>query len=129
VIDKERQLRFILETNGLFLGLRPEFTAGLKIPGLSIRVAVKGWDELSFQNVTGAEKRYFEYPLIGLKRMLEEGLDAWPAVMRETFGKSGVEKLKAKLRAIGVNSEIEVEVLERYPYVMENLDKRKIVLV
>lgn len=128
VLDEEKELRFILETNGLFLGLQPDLVTTLKIPRLSIRVALKGWDELSFQNITGADGRYFEYPLRGLKKMLEEGLNAWPAVMRDTFGETGIERLKVKLSSIGISTEIEVEALERYPYVLENLGKRDVAL-
>lgn len=129
VLDKEKGLRFILETNGLFLGLHTDSVTRLKIPRLSIRVALKGWDELSFQAITGADRRYFEYPLHGLKKMLEEGLDAWPAVMWDTFGETGIEKIKARLLSLGINSEIEIEALERYPYVLENIDKRNIATV
>ncbi len=129
VLDKEKGLRFILETNGLFLGLHTDSVTKLKIPRLSIRVALKGWDELSFQAITGADKRYFEYPLRGLKRMLEEGLDAWPAVMWDTFGENGIEKLKARLLSLGIDSEIEIEALEKYPYVLENIVKRNITTV
>ena len=114
----------MLETNGLLLGYKPEFIQQLKMPRLTIRVAIKGWDPESFQEITGADKNFFEYPLMGLKRMMEEGLDAWPAVMWDTFRKDGVVKLKAKMRSMGFDCEIETEELERYPYVMENISKR-----
>lgn len=129
VLDAEKGLRFILETNGLFLGLHADFVTRLKIPRLSIRVALKGWDELSFQAITGADRRYFEYPLRGLKKMLEEGLNAWPAVMWDTFGETGIEKLKVRLLRKGINREIEIEALERYPYVLENIGKREITII
>jgi len=129
VLDKDQSLRFVLETNGFILGYRLDLVSSLKIPGLSIRVALKGWDEQSFEKITGVDKKYFKYPLIGLVRMLEEGMDVWPAVMRDTFGQAGLEKLKTKLMDMGVNCDIETEVLERYPYVMENINKRGVKLV
>lgn len=61
--------------------------------------------------------------------MLEQGLDAWPAVMWDTFGKDGVDKIKAKLSSLGIDREVEVEALERYPYVLENIRKRKVRIV
>jgi uncharacterized Fe-S cluster-containing radical SAM superfamily protein len=129
VLERERALRFILETNGLFLGLHPDFIARLKMPKLSVRVAVKGWDEPSFQHITGADEKYFEYPLLGLKQMIEEGLEAWPAVMWDTFGESGVHKLKTRLTNMGINCDIEIEGLEKYPYVLENIISRKVKIV
>jgi len=129
VLDKDQSLRFVLETNGFILGYLPDLISSLKTPRLSIRVALKGWDEQSFEKITGIEKKYFRYPLIGLVRMLEEGMDVWPAVMRDTFGQAGLESLKTKLMDMGVNCDIETEVLEKYPYVMENISKRGVKLV
>jgi uncharacterized Fe-S cluster-containing radical SAM superfamily protein len=119
-------LTFVLETNGLLLGYYPDFIQQLNIPRLTIRVALKGWDADSFQEITGADKNYFEYPLIGLKTMIEQGLDAWPAAMWDVFGKEGVVKLKTKMRSMGLDCKLETEELEKYPYVMENISKRGI---
>jgi uncharacterized Fe-S cluster-containing radical SAM superfamily protein len=119
-------LTFVLETNGLLLGYYPDFIQQLNIPRLTIRVALKGWDANSFQEITGADKNYFEYPLIGLKTMIEQGLDAWPAAMWDVFGKEGVVKLKTKMRSMGLDCKLETEELEKYPYVMENISKRGI---
>ena len=129
VLDENKNLTFVLETNGFILGYRPDLISSLKIPGLSIRVALKGWDEQSFEKITGVDKRYFKYPLIGLVRMLEEGMDVWPAVMWDTFGQAGLEKLKTKLMDIGANCDIETEQLESYPYVMENISKRGVDII
>ena len=130
VIDRtlktNNHLTFVLETNGLLLGYYPDFIKQLNIPRLTIRVALKGWDPDSFQEITGADKKYFEYPLIGLKRMIEQSLDAWPAAMWDVFGKEGVNKLKTKMRNMGLDCKIETEELERYPYVMDNINKRGI---
>lgn len=127
--ENDLSLDFILETNGLLIGLQPEFIDRLNLPNLHVRVAIKGWDEASFEEISGAKAAYFEYPLIGLKNMLDAGLDAWPAVMWDTFGEAGVKKLESKLTAMAIDSEIEVESLERYPHVMENIDRRKLALI
>jgi uncharacterized Fe-S cluster-containing radical SAM superfamily protein len=130
VIDRtlriNNHLTFVLETNGLLLGYYPDFIKQLNIPHLTIRVALKGWDPDSFQEITGADKHYFEYPLIGLKMMIKQSLDAWPAAMWDVFKKDGVVKLKTKMRSMGLNCNIETEELERYPYVMDNINKRGI---
>jgi len=125
---ENKDLTFILETNGLLLGYYPDFVRKIKFPHLSIRVAIKGWDPESFQQISGADKDYFEYPLIGLKKMLDERMDAWPAVMLDVFGKEGVDKLKMEMCKLGLDCRIEKEKLERYPYVMDNIYKRGVVL-
>jgi uncharacterized Fe-S cluster-containing radical SAM superfamily protein len=122
--EQDKNLTFVLETNGLLLGYHPEFIKRLKIPRLTIRVAIKGWDPLSFQQITGADKEYFEYPLIGLKKMIEEGLDGWPAVMSDVFGKEGLQRLKTRMQQMELDCHIEIEKLEKYPYVMDNISKR-----
>jgi len=128
VLNTNKSLTFVLETNGLLLGYYPDFIRQLEIPRLSIRVALKGWDEESFQDITGAEKKYFVYPLLGLKKMITQGLDAWPAVMWDTFGRGGIDKLKMKLKDMHMDCKLETEELERYPYVLENIKKRNIVI-
>ncbi|MCM8795929.1 MAG: radical SAM protein [Candidatus Omnitrophica bacterium] len=128
VLDKDKDLTFIVETNGFILGYYPQFILKLKIPRLTIRFALKGWDEESFEMITGVDKRYFIYPMRGLKKCLELNLDAWPAIMQDIFGDDNLEKLKQRLIGMGINSEIESEELERYPYVLENIKERKIML-
>lgn len=128
VLTNNPNITFMLETNGLFLGYSQDFIERLKFSRLSVRVALKGWDEESFQRISGADKKFFNYPLLGLKKMIDSGIDAWPAVMLDIFGRSGVDKLRAKLLNMGLNCQIETEMLERYPYVMENIAKRGVPL-
>jgi uncharacterized Fe-S cluster-containing radical SAM superfamily protein len=127
-LQTKKDLTFILETNGLLLGFYPDFIERLAIPRLSIRVALKGWDPASFQEITGAEKDYFVYPIIGIKKMLQKGLDAWPAVMFDVFGEEGVNSLKTQMQKQGLKCRMETEVLEKYPYVMDNIYKRGLIL-
>ncbi len=127
-LQAKNNLTFILETNGLLLGYYPDFIERLTIPRLSIRVALKGWDPPSFQEITGAQKDYFGYPIIGIKNMIEKSLDAWPAAMLDVFGKEGIQALKSQMHNYGVRCRIETEVLEKYPYVMDNIYKRGVVL-
>jgi uncharacterized Fe-S cluster-containing radical SAM superfamily protein len=123
-------LDFILETNGLLFGYEPEFVNRLaEFDKLRVRVALKGWDEESFESISGAEGRFFEMPLRGLKDLLEKGINAWPAIMYETFGPEGIGRINKKLREFGIKpEELEIEYLEAYPFVLENLKKRSISL-
>ncbi len=123
-------LDFILETNGFILGAHPDFADELsRFRRLFVRISVKGWDERSFEKISGACGRFFEFPIRALKALLAAGVNAWPAVMLETFGASGIEMLARKLKSEGISpEEIEVEYLEPYPFVLENLKKRSIPL-
>jgi uncharacterized Fe-S cluster-containing radical SAM superfamily protein len=124
------RLDFILETNGLLFGYEPEFVSRLaKFNKLEVRVALKGWDEESFERISGAEGKFFELPLKGLKDLLDKGVNAWPAIMYETFGPEGIGRIDKKLREFDSRpEELEIEYLEAYPFVLENLKKRSISL-
>lgn len=127
VFSKEKDLVFILETNGLILGYERELIFNLKgFKNLSIRIAIKAWDEASFTQITGAQKEFFIYPLLALKNLKALNLDAWPAVMRDFFSKDRLLTLKTKMKELGLGQDIETEVLERYPFVLENIQKRGI---
>ena len=119
--------RFVLETNGLILGHMPELADMLRGLDISVRVAVKGWDERSFERITGALGKAFWYQLTAVSELSRREVDVWPAVMYDIFGKEGLEQIENLLREIGV-SKVEREDLERYPFVMNNLRKRGIAL-
>jgi uncharacterized Fe-S cluster-containing radical SAM superfamily protein len=67
---------------------------------LQVRVSLKGWDEQSFERISGAEGRFFELPLKGLRYLLQNDVVAWPAVMYETFCSEGYRQ--GQLKAEGV---------------------------
>lgn len=117
---------FILETNGFVLGYRKDFIKKLKYPNLRIRISLKGIDEDSFQNISGAKKEYFLYPIVALKELRAQGIKAWPAVMKDLFTEDEIERLRRLLHEYRIKSELELEYLERYPFVLENMDKRNI---
>ncbi|KAF2958993.1 radical SAM protein [Thermotoga sp. Ku-13t] len=111
---------FILETNGIMLGYEPGLVDRLKDLNVLVRMNVKGWDEESFEKVTGADGRFFEYQLEAL-RHLEGKVRYWVAVMYEIFKEEGIERLK---KILPVRCRIEVEYLNTYPFVVENMKKR-----
>lgn len=118
--------RFILETNGLILGYHPEFCERLPKEGLMVRVAIKGVDEDSFEKITGAKGEFLKYQIEAVKLLQEAGIESWPALMGDLFSDPELKKLKDRLKSSGITAELEIEHLERYPYVMEQLRKRKI---
>ncbi len=124
-ITKERQqFVFILETNGFFLGYRPELVKRLTFRNLWVRVCLKGVDEETFESISGAKKEFFPYPLRALKKLEEQGLKAWPAVMRNLFEEREMERLRKCLSEQSIRSRLEEEVLEGYPFVLENMRRR-----
>lgn len=113
---------FVLETNGLLIGRMPDLAGMLKGLDVTVRVAIKGWDEESFERITGADGSAFQYHLIALKELVERGIAVWPAVMIDVFGDEGARRIRDRVAEIGL--EVEMEELNRYPFVMDNLRKR-----
>jgi uncharacterized Fe-S cluster-containing radical SAM superfamily protein len=126
IYSEEPSAEFILETNGLILGLNEKFCKKLAGYPILVRVSIKGWDEKSFEKISGAEGKFFVYPLKAIRNLQDYGVEAWPAVMQEIFGYEGIKILEKKLKEFGIKGEIEIEYLEKYPFVIQNLEKRGI---
>ncbi len=118
--------RFILETNGIMFGHRPELAEKLEPKGIAVRVAIKGVDSESFERITGAEGSYLECQISAVKSLQDHGIEAWPALMEDLFSQDQISSLREKLAAEGIVGELEIEYLERYPYVIKQLQKRGI---
>jgi uncharacterized Fe-S cluster-containing radical SAM superfamily protein len=116
--------RFVIETNGLILGALPELAERLGGLNVAVRISIKGWDDQSFERLSGAKREFFEYPLIALKTLIGAGVDAWPAVMGDLFGTGGTRRLSALMEEMGIRTRIETEYLERYPFIVSNLRQR-----
>jgi uncharacterized Fe-S cluster-containing radical SAM superfamily protein len=122
------QSRFILETNGLMLGFRPELAARLGPRNLVIRIALKGTDPESFEKISGAQRDFFSFPLRALKELESRGLEVWPALMEDLFCETDIAALRETLRLVGVRADLELERLEPYPAVLAHLNQRGIIL-
>ena len=127
IINAEPHSKFILETNGLMLGYKEGLAQRLNFPQLLVRIALKGVDPGSFEKISGAKKEFFHYPLQALKILEKLGVKAWPALMEDLFSNPQIEKLKHSLQEFGIESELELEYLERYPFVLENLKQRGLI--
>jgi uncharacterized Fe-S cluster-containing radical SAM superfamily protein len=128
IFKAEPRSTFVLETNGLMLGYKDDLVQRINFPRFLVRVAVKGVEPESFEKITGAGKEYFDYPLLALRTLEPRGVNAWPALMEDLFAKPQIEGLKKTLRERGIHSDLELESLERYPFVLENLKRRGIFL-
>ena len=118
---------FILETNGFYLGCRTDLVVKFQeFSNLRIRVCLKGVDQESFEKITGAKKDFFRFPIIALRELEDMGVEAWPALMENLFSREDISGLESSLRKNRIRSELELEFLEAYPFVLENLKIRKI---
>ncbi len=118
---------FILETNGFFLGHRLDLLKKLKpYPNLRIRICLKGTDEDTFEKITGAKMDSFRYPVMALKELLKLEVRAWPALMGDLFSRDDIDRLERSLKEQDIHVDLELEFLERYPFVLDNLRKRKV---
>jgi uncharacterized Fe-S cluster-containing radical SAM superfamily protein len=112
---------FIIETNGLILGFYPELIDKLAEKDVYVRISIKGWDENSFERISGAKKEYFTYQIKALKELTEAGVEAWPAVMLDVFKKEGVGRINEVFEREGIQKRLEFESLETYPFVIRNM--------
>lgn len=117
---------FILETNGFILGYNVDLIQGLRFQNLWIRISLKGVDEDSFELITGARREFFKFPLIALKELEKQEIKVWPAVMRDLFTEEEISRLKGFLEGYQIKARLEEELLEAYPFVIENMQKRNI---
>jgi uncharacterized Fe-S cluster-containing radical SAM superfamily protein len=128
VLQASPYSRFILETNGLMLGYREDLAERLTSRNIMVRIAVKGVDPASFEKITGARREFFTYPVLAIQNLERRGLTVWPALMQDLFSEAETDKLKRTLRENGVQSELELECLEAYRFVLENLRTRGVPL-
>lgn len=126
IFENKPHSKFILETNGFFLGYKTDLTERLRFKNLYIRVCLKGTDKESFQLITGAKKEFFEYPLRAIKALQDKSIRAWPALMRDLFSAEEIKQLEHLLDEWNIDAELELEGLEAYPFVAENMKRRKV---
>jgi uncharacterized Fe-S cluster-containing radical SAM superfamily protein len=73
---EEKNIYFILETNGILIGYFREFAK--KLAGhnnIVVRVSFKGVSEEEFEKLTGADRRFFQYQFKALENLIEEGFE------------------------------------------------------
>lgn len=124
VFQESSEAEFVLETNGFMLGYKEDLANRLKFRNLLVRVAIKGVDPASFEKIAGVRREFFSYPLLALKKLGSLGVRAWPALMEDFFSKAEIDALKKTLRQNEIRAELELERLEPYPFVLENIRKR-----
>jgi uncharacterized Fe-S cluster-containing radical SAM superfamily protein len=128
ILEEAPRAKFILETNGLMLGYRDDLAEKLKFRNVLVRVSIKGVDPAFFKKITGAKESFFAYPLLAVKNLESCGVRAWPALMEDLFSVAEINRLKSTIQEHGIKADLELESLEAYPFVVENMRRRGLVL-
>jgi uncharacterized Fe-S cluster-containing radical SAM superfamily protein len=120
-----KEIRFILETNGILIGHDPSYAKDLsRFSNLYVRVSLKGACPEDFTRLTGAKPEGFTLQLKALENLLEEGVNCFPAVMADFSSQEEIKKLSQKLGEIQSDfTDFEKEELILYPFVMDHLQK------
>ncbi len=120
-----KDIRFILETNGILIGHDPAFAKDLsRFPNLSVRVSLKGVCPEDFMRSTATRPDGFRYQLRALENLVREGVDCFPAVITDFSSRDEIKRLRQELKTIQPDFEdFEEEELILYPFVSENIQK------
>ena len=108
---------FILETNGILLD--EDYIKELsKFRNIYVRVSLKGFDEKTFQQITGANGNFFKNQLNALEMLKKYGIEHRAAILFDLFTEEQIKSLRIL--------NIEYETLIKYPFVIKSLKKRGI---
>jgi uncharacterized Fe-S cluster-containing radical SAM superfamily protein len=120
-----KEIRFILETNGILIGHDPTYAKDLsRFPHLYVRVSLKGACPEDFRRLTQVKPERFDYQIKALEYLTEEGVDCFPAVMTNFSSQEEIKRLRKRLKGVKPDFEdFEEEELILYPFVQENLKK------
>ena len=125
VLEKiPKEITFILETNGILLGIDESYVKELrKFKNLYVRVSLKGCNEEEFSRLTGAEPKAFEFQLKALENCVKYEIPCHPAIMIDLVERENLKNLRERLEEIdeGLAAKLEFENLILYPHVAERL--------
>ncbi len=124
------KMKFILETNGIEIGVDDDFAKQLsKFKKLIVRISIKGTSPETFHKITGAKPEYFHIQLKALEKLVEYGMEpgeqVYPAVMLSFSPDNEIEQFIEKLRSIHpiFAEAIDPEYVILYPHVVQLLKK------
>jgi uncharacterized Fe-S cluster-containing radical SAM superfamily protein len=120
-----KEIRFILETNGILIGHDPSYAKALaRFPNLYCRVSLKGASPENFTLLTGTRPEGFALQLKALENLVEAGVDCFPAVMSVFSSGDDIAQLRQRLKEIRPDfARFEEEELILYPFVKNHLQK------
>jgi len=120
--------RFIIETNGILLGYKPDIIRELVDYNdfITVRVSLKGCSEEEFSIITGADKNFYSYQLIGIKNLVDHGIDTRVVIPISFCKTSSTSLLLERLLSIDKNiiDRIEMEIVFLYRSNMDRLCRK-----
>lgn len=126
---KDKQLNFILETNGILIGYDIDYANDLaKYPFVHVRVSLKGCSEKEFTMLTGAKPEGFRLQLKALENLVKDGIECHPAVMTSFSQEESLKQLARQLGSISqkLADNLETEELILYPSVKRKIQKHEL---
>jgi uncharacterized Fe-S cluster-containing radical SAM superfamily protein len=120
-----KEIRFILETNGILIGHDPSYAKDLsRFPNLYVRVSLKGACPADFALLTGTRPEGFALQLKALENLVQARIDCFPAVMAAFSSRDEIAQLRQRLKEIRPDfARFEQEELILYPFVKNHLQK------
>ncbi len=124
---EKKHIGFILETNGIILGMDTHFVKSLaKYKNLKVRISLKGYNPESFSKITDAPPCGFNLQLKAIQNLSQNQISFNPAIMADLLDEKSMETLALYLKKIDKQliNKLEMETLKLYPHVTEELRKR-----
>ena len=123
----EKNIVFVLETNGILLGYNKHFAEMLsRYSFVWVRISLKGCSEEEFQIITGAKKEFYKLQLQALKNLIEYNIKAWVSVPISLCNKKSFADLLSRLEKVDPSlvNNLEFEYLKLYPSVLRRLCRK-----
>lgn len=115
-----KETLFILETNGILID--EVFAIELsKFKNLYVRVSLKGVDEITFEEITGAKGKFFKFQINSLKLLNKYNIKNRAALLINLFTDD-------QIKLLGIQG-LEFEELIEYPFVINNLERKGIRII
>ena len=103
---------FWLETNLLPLAIYHDFARRLsEYKRVVVHCSIKGADSESFERVTGLDGEYYQLTLLGLKSLIENGVEVFPSLLADTLPPDKLELLFKDL--LEIHSQLPLRVMVR----------------
>ena len=126
---EESEFVYVLETNGMTLGVDPEFAQQLaRYKNLHVRVSLKGANEDEYHTLTGARRSSYALPFRALQHLIEAGVSCNACVMASFSSEAALEAFEQRLYELhpGILKSLETEHITLFPKVRERLEKYKL---
>ncbi|AEM39340.1 Radical SAM domain protein [Pyrolobus fumarii 1A] len=131
IIVSDYKLHFILETNGVLIGLDRRLARSIadlaSMGSIEVRVSIKGAKPETFERITLVDRRYWYVQVEALRTLIEEGLkpgdEVYPALMMSFDRDEDIRKFIRMLSEIhpALVENLDPEYVILYPHVRERL--------